>query len=130
LSSPESSRRFLVIDHNPDTGELLVRSLRRKFPHARLLQTVDADEAVKTVSSMAIDAIVLHRAFDADAVSLVKALRATNTRAPVIVLSGIDRSEQVLAAGDTGFLNFDEWLLLGTVVANALAAHEKPDAPA
>src|SRR3954470_12444783 len=115
---PDTTRRFLVIDHNPDSGELLIRALKRKFPLASVLHTVDAEDAVKTVQSIAVDAIVVHRGYDADAVSIVKSLRAINATVPIIVVSGIDRSEAVLAAGATGFLNFDSWLLLGSTVAN------------
>jgi DNA-binding response OmpR family regulator len=125
LNSSPTPQRILVIDHNPDSGELFVRSLRRKFPNATLLQTVEAAESVKTAESIALDAIVLHRAYDADAETLVKLLRAANNIAPIIVLSGADRSEKVLAAGATGFLNADQWLMLGTVVANAIAAQKK-----
>jgi DNA-binding NarL/FixJ family response regulator len=117
---PDVTRRFLVIDHNPDSGELLIRALKRKFPLATVLHTVDAEDAVNTVQSIAVDAVVVHRGYDADAVAIVKNIRAINPQVPIIVVSGIDRSEAVLAAGATGFLNFDSWLLLGSTVANAL----------
>jgi DNA-binding NarL/FixJ family response regulator len=113
--------RFLIIDHDPDSSELLVRSLRRKFPLATLMQTAEVEEATKVAASLHLDAVVLHRAEDGDAVEVTKAVRSVNTATPIIVVSGIDRSESVLAAGATGFLNFDQWLMLGAVVGNSLA---------
>jgi len=115
-----AQKRFLIIDHNPDSAELLARSLRRKFALAAMFQTPDSDDALKTLASVQIAAVILHRALGADAVQMTTALRQVNPTVPIIVVSGVDRSESVLAAGATGFLKFDEWLMLGNVVTNAL----------
>jgi DNA-binding response OmpR family regulator len=116
-----TTMRFLIIDHDPDSAELLVRSLRRKFPHATLMPIAEVEEATKVAASLQLAAVVLHRASDGDAVGVTRALRSVNTTAPIIVVSGIDRSESVLAAGATGFLNFDQWQMLGAVVDNSMA---------
>jgi hypothetical protein len=42
-------------------------------------------------------------------------------------VSGFDRSQVALAAGATAFLNYDEWLRIGTVVSDLLAP--PPPAP-
>jgi DNA-binding response OmpR family regulator len=118
-------RKLLVIDHNADSGSLLVRSLTRKFPAASVDLCAEMGDAIGAVASQKIDAIVLHRTEEEDAVSIVRALRKLDGTVPIIVVSGIDRSEQVLAAGATGFMNYEEWLRIGTVVASALSAAEK-----
>ena len=43
---------------------------------------------------------------------------------PIVVVSGIDRTEEVLAAGATGFLSYDQWLLLGSRVRELLKPKE------
>jgi DNA-binding response OmpR family regulator len=127
LDTSSSAPKFLVIDSNRDSGELLERSLRRKFPLAAIRRCDEAQAAEVAVTNGIWTAVVLHRAYDADAVQLVRALRAADAGVPIIVVSGVDRSEAVLAAGANGFLNFDQWLMLGPTVANALnpppAAH-------
>ena len=115
-------QQFLVIDHNPDSRGLLTRSLRRKFQDCNVLQTSDAEEAVAALSSVNVDAVILHRAVGADAVEMVRSLRQVNPSVVIIVVSGVDRSESVLQAGATGFLRVDEWLMLGTMVKNAIEA--------
>jgi DNA-binding NarL/FixJ family response regulator len=119
---PSVPPRILVIDHNPDSGELLVRSLRRKFPDAFTYLTSDAEDAEKSLAALKLDAIVIHRANTSTAVELTRALRRINPTVPIVVVSGIDRSEAVFQAGATGFINFDQWLMIGPTVANAMAA--------
>jgi hypothetical protein len=44
------------------------------------------------------------------------------------MVSGLDRSAAALKAGATVFLNYDEWLRIGTIVANLLPGEEAPEA--
>jgi CheY-like chemotaxis protein len=113
-------RRILVIDHNPDSGSLLVRSLARKFPDAIIQLCKESRAAIEIVTTDKLDAVVLHRTEEDDAVSVIRTLRKLEQDLVIIAVSGIDRSEQVLAAGATGFMNYDQWLMIGSVVANAL----------
>ncbi len=122
-------RKIIVIDHNTDSGVLLVRSLFRKFPSAVIQLCKESGTALQVAATERLDAVVLHRTEDDDAVTLVRSLRKIDSAVPIIVVSGIDRSEQVLAAGATGFLNYDKWLMIGQVVANALDPMPAP-APA
>jgi DNA-binding NtrC family response regulator len=113
-------QKFLIIDENRDSAELLSRSLRRKFPVAALRCCDEASTAEKWVAAGGWQAVVVHRAYDADAVTLVRALRQIDAHLPIVVVSGIDRSEAVLAAGATGFITLDQWLLLGPTMVNVL----------
>ena len=115
-------RKLLVIDFDSDSGALLLRSLLRKFPAASVELCKEAGAATEVVGAQQVDAVVVHRTQEEDAVTLVRTLRKLDADMPIIVVSGIDRSEQVLAAGATGFLNYAEWLMIGQVVANALQA--------
>lgn len=122
-------KKILVIDHNADSGSLLVRTLARKFPQTVVQLCPETEPAVAAAATEAIDTIVLHRTFEDDAVSLVRAIRAVNKGVPILGVSGIDRSEKLLAAGADGFLNYDEWLRVGIVVNNLLekkAVETKP----
>jgi DNA-binding response OmpR family regulator len=117
------SPRLLVIDFDADSGSLLVRALVQKFPGTAVEWCGDYMSAERALQMPPIDAIVLHRTHEVDAVTLIRRLRKIAPTVPIIAVSGVDRSEKVRAAGATGFLNYDEWLKIGTVVANALDPH-------
>jgi hypothetical protein len=112
-------RKFLVVGHSRDNAVLIIRALSRKFPLCDIVQLNKTSEAIGLLSTKHVDAIVVHRAVVSDTVETVSVLR-TISRAPIIALSGADRRNAILAAGATAYLNFDEWMLLGSIVANAL----------
>ncbi|MDO8545215.1 MAG: response regulator [Opitutaceae bacterium] len=116
----EGPRKFLVVDDNVDGRSLLVRTLRRKFPHASVTECRDATEALRIAATERLDAIVTHRAWEVDGLTLIRELRQANPSVPIVMVSGIDRSEPARAAGATSFLNYDEWLRLGAVVADII----------
>ncbi|MDO8543676.1 MAG: response regulator [Opitutaceae bacterium] len=122
-------RKFLVIDDNADSRFLLVKTLLRKFPQAVIHESQDADAAILMAATPGLDAIVTHRAVEVDGVTLVSLLRKANPAVPIIMVSGINRSLEANAAGATRFLNYDEWLRIGTVVSEALTADAKPEIP-
>lgn len=113
--------RFLVIDDNADSRFLLVKTLLRKFPQATIQECQDADAAVAMSRISPPDAIITHRATEVDGITLVLLLRRVNPTVPIIMVSGIDRTHEALSAGANRFLNYDEWLRIGTVVAETLA---------
>jgi CheY-like chemotaxis protein len=124
----QSRRKFLVIDDNADSRFLLVKTLLRKFPDAVIQECQSSEPAVDVVKSDALSAVVLHRATDADGEMLTKLLRRVNTQVPIVMVSGFDRAQVALAAGATTFLNYDEWLRIGTVVSELLArSNPAPD---
>lgn len=113
--------KFLVIDDNADSRFLLVKTLLRKFPQAVIHECQDAEAATLVVRTTPdLDAVVTHRAMEVDGATLVQLLRRVNPIVPIIMVSGADRSREAAAAGATRFLNYDEWLRIGTVVAEAL----------
>jgi len=115
MSSPY---KFLIIDDNPDSRFLLVKTLLRKFPQAVLQETQDGESAVQLTRSDSLNAIVVHRAADVDGLTLVRMLRQVNAHVPIVMVSGIDRTVSAKEAGATTFLNYDAWLRIGTVVSD------------
>ena len=111
-----------MIDLNDDSSILLIRSLRRRFPSAQITRCKESQSALQAVATRNVEVVIIHRTEQQDAVTLVRTIRALEPTAVIIAVSSIDRSEQVLAAGATGFLDYNRCLILGQVVANALAA--------
>lgn len=112
---------FLVIDDNPDSRFLLVKTLLRKFPCSIVHECRDSTAAllvVRTTPHLA--AIVAHRTADVEGLALLPLLRRVNPTVPIVYVSGVDRAVAALAAGATRYLNFDEWLRIGTVVSDLL----------
>lgn len=111
--------RFIIVDHQKESRELLVSAVRRKFAECEIFECRDCASAAKKVSGL-VDAVVVHRGLEIPPLDLVKVLRRLNAHVPIVVVSSIDRSEEVLAAGATGFLRLDECPRLGLVVMNAI----------
>lgn len=120
-----SPLKFLIVDDNPDSRFLLVKTLLRKFPQAILEETQDAESAVALVRSDRLSALVVHRAADVDGLTLVRMLRQANRTVPIVMVSGLDRARESIEAGADTFLNYDAWLRIGTVVAELLAARDE-----
>lgn len=118
--------RFLVVDHHPDSRFLLVKTLQRKFPNARIEEAEDGEDAIARVGSTRFDTIVTHRTREFLGIELVGKLREKDNQVPIVMVSGIERTEPALAAGADGFLLYDEWLLIGTMVQQLLAVGRKP----
>jgi CheY-like chemotaxis protein len=120
------AKKFLVVDTNPDGQELLIRTLSRVFPQSAVLAVQDFEEALRRVEEEKFDAVLSHRAVGADPVTLIRGIRAVNTAVPILAVSGVDRAAEVIPAGANRFLNYDEWLRVGTVVAEVLADRKTP----
>jgi CheY-like chemotaxis protein len=118
MSAP---KKVLVIDDNPESRFLLTKTLLRKFPQVMLLECADAGSATRTAATEELDVIIVHRSADVIGVEMIQMLREVSTSVPIIMVSGIDRSAEALAAGANFFLSYDEWLRIGTVVAELLS---------
>jgi DNA-binding NarL/FixJ family response regulator len=117
-------RQFLIVEHNAEGQFLLSKTLKRKFPDAVLHASHDTDAALDILKNVKVDAIIVHRAADMDGVPLTKALREAMPKGLIVMVSGYDRSKEATAAGATRFLSYDEWLRVGTVVADELKSQE------
>lgn len=121
--------RFLVIDDNCDSRALLTRTLLRKYPDAVIHERERAEAAVAVARTGELNAIVTHRTFDHDGVELVRVLRAANPTVPIVMVSGMDRAKDAVAAGADKFLSYEEWLRIGNVVGDLLAQTRSPFPP-
>lgn len=113
---------FVVIDFHAESRFLLVKTLRRKFPAAVIHESDDAEKAIEIARAVNLAAIVTHRTFEMEGIELVRRLRDADPRVPIVMVSGIDREAAALAAGASGFLHYDQWLRIGSVVE----AHMRP----
>lgn len=119
-------KRFLIVDDNADGRSLLTRTLLRKFPQSLATECGDADTATVTVQTESVDAIVVHRAGETPGLELVTNLRAVAPKVPIVYVSGVERTEEALAAGATAFLNYDAWLRLGSLISELLELQSPP----
>jgi len=118
----------VVIDYNAESRYLLVKTLRRKFPRAVIHETGDAEKAIEIARAVDLAAIVTHRTYEMEGAELVRRLRDADPRVPIVMVSGLDRTGEAQAAGATAFLNYDEWLRIGSVVEEHLRPARDTDA--
>jgi DNA-binding NtrC family response regulator len=112
--------RFLVIDENPDGRFLLSKTLLRAFPDAAVVECQSADTGLRVLRTESIAAVISHRTLEYDGAGLVRELRKISATVPIVMTSGIDREKLALEAGATCFFNYDQWLRIGTFVAELL----------
>jgi CheY-like chemotaxis protein len=121
--------KFLIVDDNADSRFLLVKTLLRKFPQAVLQETQDGESALALIRAEDLDAVVVHRAAEMDGLTLVRALRQANPTIPIVMVSGLDRTQTAIEAGATMFLSYDAWLRIGTVVAELVPPKPEDSSP-
>src|SRR4051794_9521250 len=97
--------KVLLIDSDTDNSDLLVHAIRRVFPATELVQSGEAVESMSKLAVEEYDAVVVHRTDQISAINLVATVRKIAPTVLIIAVSGIDRSEGVLAAGADGFLH-------------------------
>ena len=114
-------RKFLVIDDVTDSRALVVRTLLRKFPSALIQECQESNTALLAASSEDYDLIIAHRTTDLDGLTTIRMLRKVSPTVPILMISGIDRSQEAIEAGATAFHSYDQWLLIGGVAAELIA---------
>ena len=124
-----SHKHFLCIDADADGRLLFVRTLRRVFPEAAIIEVQDYSAALSQLETQTFDAIVARRALGADPTALIGGLRAAAAEVPILAVGNKDRAKELLAAGATQFLPYDSWLLAGTAVAGMIAATSPDQTP-
>ncbi len=101
----DAPKHFLVVDDNADSRFLLVKTLLRKFPTAIIRECQECADAVKIARLNHLAAI---------------------PHVIILMVSGLDRTESAIRAGATCFLNYDEWLRVGSLVTDLLSRAAKP----
>lgn len=115
---------FLVVDFQRESRFLLVKTLLRKFPGAVIRECEDAEQAVQMARTQDVACVITHRTFDTSGADLVRAIRGVDPDVPIVMVSGMDRAKAALDAGATSFLNYDEWLRIGTIAERHMRARD------
>lgn len=120
-AGPSPEHRFLLVDADEDSRFLVRWTLNRKFPECTIHTTQMLEPALEVARTSPLTAIIVHRAAGADGASAVRALRAANQGAIIVLMSQMDRRDEAIVAGADYFLPQDEWLRLGLVIQHLLA---------
>ena len=121
IPRPDPIPSFVLVDDVDDNRFLLAKTLLRKFPQAVLLECREAAPALAAVTQEKPSAVIVHRAWDLDGVSLIRAIRQQSPTIPIIMVSGRESCPEAIEAGAHAFLNYDAWLRIGTVVEEVLS---------
>lgn len=124
MPTPPPPPKFLIIDDNADSRTILGRTLLRKFPAAVVQECQNGDTAIAMVGAEHLSAVIAHRTFEYDGVTLVRRLRQAGPYVPIVMVSGDDRRRTASDAGADAFMNYDAWLTIGAVVVQAMQARE------
>lgn len=117
--------KFLIVDDNGDSRTFLAKTLLRKYPAAVVQECQNSDTAILLVRTEPLSAVIAHRTFDYDGETLIRLLRRVGPKIPLVMVSGNDKRLIAHEAGADAFMDFDAWLTIGTVVAEAIAARER-----
>lgn len=121
--------KFLVIDDNADSRFLLVKTLLRKFPTAVIHECQSSEAAFEMAKTEDLSAIISHRTTETAGITLLRDIRTINRDVPMVMVSGIDRTDLAIAAGADRFLLYDEWLRIGTMVEELITTRARTTHP-
>lgn len=114
--------KFLLIAGDNQTRFLLGRTLLRKFPMSSLLECDTAASALELPPERDLDVIVVHVAAGSEGLKSIAALHRRYPDAKVVIVADADLSRAAADAGADRFLLQAEWLRLGTMAEDLLAA--------
>lgn len=120
-------RNFLLIDDNAQVRRLIAESLIRTFSAALVQESAMAENAIAAIGGKRLDAIVLRSVGDMPAAVLIRLLRAVNPDIPIVAISDLQRSQELLSAGATRVLANEDWRNAGLLISEIVGA--TPDAP-
>lgn len=112
---------FLLVDDSPDGRYLISKTLLRKFPRATIVECRTAETAFAAIAREMPSLIVTHRTYEFTGIELLRELRQRAPGVLILMTSGIDRREHALEAGADAFYTYEEWLMVGSHVAQLLA---------
>ncbi len=121
--------KFLVVDDVAENRYLLAKTLLQKFSGSLLQECEESTPALVATQCDRLTAVVVHRAADVDALTLIAMLRRVNPFVPIILVSGRESCPGAIEAGATAFLNYDSWLRIGTVIEDMIAAEQAATEP-
>ena len=119
--APLPLNKFLIVEDQPEGQCLLERTLKRKFPRAIIQPCTESLQATERLKQEKWDAVIVHRSADLDGIEVTRQLRELDAHIIIVMVSGRPKEKEALAAGANLFLQYDQWLLVGTLVAELLA---------
>lgn len=106
INDPTATRSLLIIDDEPEVGELLARNLRSEF---RVQRTMKSEKGLELALTGDFDVVVTDLKMPGiDGLSIIKAIRSNPELANVkiVVLSGVNDDEMMIKALDEGASTF------------------------
>jgi DNA-binding NarL/FixJ family response regulator len=101
--------KFLIIDDHAIVRKGLSQLLREEFPNAEIAEVSDSNDVFEKAQSCIWDVILLDISMPGrNGLDILKQLRASNIKAPILMLSMHPEDQyglRVLKAGASGFLN-------------------------
>lgn len=98
----------------------MVGTLLRSFPQAAITELKDTLSAVAALRIQKSDAVICIFEKGIDAIASVHLIRGADRGVPILVMSEAKSRERVSAAGATAFLDYERWLLVGTVAVEMM----------
>lgn len=117
--------KFLVVADIEEERTLYLRTLLRKFPEASVVDCKVETALAKHLDDESFDGVVVHFNANPNVIAFVRSIKARHPARPIIALSGVNRSIDATAAGASFFLLADQWLMLGPLMHDLLAARKR-----
>lgn len=119
---------ILLVNDEEDGLFLLDHAMKREFPKAETICCRNAGEALDYLASRAVDAVITDNRMPAvTGIELVHAIRASNPRVPIVMLTGSDdKREEALAAGVSLFLSSGDWNAIRREIRRTIESARQP----
>ena len=100
------TKRVIVADDEVNIRDFLYILVESCVPDAKIDSVADGESLVQKVMESDYDLIFTDHDMGQgmNGVDAIKAIRATNTKVPIYMISGSDKREDALKAGATGYL--------------------------
>ena len=105
------SLALLLVNDEEDGLYLLDHALKREFLGVETIVCRSATEALACLGRRSVDAVITdNRMPEVTGLELVRTIRATNARLPIVMLTGSDeKRREALAAGVSTFISGGNW---------------------
>lgn len=105
------SLALLLVNDEEDGLYLLAHAVKREFPGVEAISCRSAKEALACLDRRTVDAVITDNRMPAvTGIELVHTIRASNTRLPIIMLTGSDeKRREAVAAGVSAFICSGDW---------------------
>jgi len=87
------------------------------------------ESALEESQDLRLSAIICHTVTGMSGLELVPQLRKLRPEIPIVLVANVDREAEAMAAGANRFLRFEEWLRIGTILEELMAAPKTPPDP-